>query len=158
MPWLRFTPRERTPGTHWIVGWVDPRAGLDTEVRGKILLPLPGIEPQSPGRPVHADTTDLRYPAHLSPSYWAPNKTSAVHRHASIPNFSSEEGPGQWPGVRWQKISTTCDTLFFTPKQVTGILCQLQQKQVLTGVCSVAVWMLFFSRAVIAIFVTIKSA
>jgi hypothetical protein len=25
------------------------RAGLDTEVRGKILSPLPGIEPRSPG-------------------------------------------------------------------------------------------------------------
>jgi len=25
----RFTSRERAPGTHWIGGWVDPRAGLD---------------------------------------------------------------------------------------------------------------------------------
>jgi hypothetical protein len=25
----RFTPRERAPGTHWIGGWVGPRAGLD---------------------------------------------------------------------------------------------------------------------------------
>jgi hypothetical protein len=25
----RFTPGERTPSTHWIVGWVDARAGLD---------------------------------------------------------------------------------------------------------------------------------
>jgi hypothetical protein len=24
-----FTPRERLPGTHWIGGWVDSRAGLD---------------------------------------------------------------------------------------------------------------------------------
>jgi hypothetical protein len=23
----RFTPGERSPGTHWIGGWVDPRAG-----------------------------------------------------------------------------------------------------------------------------------
>jgi hypothetical protein len=29
--------REKTPGTHWTGGWVGPRAGLDTEVRGKIL-------------------------------------------------------------------------------------------------------------------------
>jgi hypothetical protein len=28
----RFTPRERGPGTHWIGGWVGPRAGLDTLV------------------------------------------------------------------------------------------------------------------------------
>jgi hypothetical protein len=26
----RFTPGERAPGTHWIGGWVDPRAGLAT--------------------------------------------------------------------------------------------------------------------------------
>jgi hypothetical protein len=32
-----FTPRETTPGTHWIRGWVDPRVGLDTEGRGKII-------------------------------------------------------------------------------------------------------------------------
>jgi hypothetical protein len=25
----RFTPGEITPGTHWIGGWVGPRAGLD---------------------------------------------------------------------------------------------------------------------------------
>jgi hypothetical protein len=26
---LPLYPRERTPGTHFIGGWVDPRAGLD---------------------------------------------------------------------------------------------------------------------------------
>jgi hypothetical protein len=31
---------------------VGPRAGLDTEAIGKILLPLPGIEPRLPGHPV----------------------------------------------------------------------------------------------------------
>jgi hypothetical protein len=25
----RFTPEEKSPGTHWTGGWVDPRAGLD---------------------------------------------------------------------------------------------------------------------------------
>jgi hypothetical protein len=28
----RFTPRERAPGTHWIGGWVGPRAVLDAVV------------------------------------------------------------------------------------------------------------------------------
>jgi hypothetical protein len=31
-----FTPRERAPGTHWIGGWVGPRAILDA-VKRKIL-------------------------------------------------------------------------------------------------------------------------
>jgi hypothetical protein len=34
---LRFTSRERSPGTNWIGGWVGLRAGLDTKARGKIL-------------------------------------------------------------------------------------------------------------------------
>jgi hypothetical protein len=32
----RFSPEERTPGTHCTGGWVGHRAGLDTEARGKI--------------------------------------------------------------------------------------------------------------------------
>jgi hypothetical protein len=55
-PRPRFTPEERTPGTHCTGGWVDPRAGLDTEARGKMLLPLRAIEPRSPGRPVRSHT------------------------------------------------------------------------------------------------------
>jgi hypothetical protein len=42
----RFTPEERGPGTNWIRGWVDPRAGLDAVVKIKKSLPLPGIEPR----------------------------------------------------------------------------------------------------------------
>jgi hypothetical protein len=64
-------PRERTPGTHCTGGWVGLRAGLDTEVRGKILCPLPGIKPRSPGRPVRSQTLYwLSYPAH---SLWGLN-------------------------------------------------------------------------------------
>jgi hypothetical protein len=37
-------PGEMIPGTHCAGGWVGPTAGLDTEVKGKILLPLPKIE------------------------------------------------------------------------------------------------------------------
>jgi hypothetical protein len=38
----RFTPRERAPGTHWIGGWVGPRAVLDAVAKRKIPSP-PGI-------------------------------------------------------------------------------------------------------------------
>jgi hypothetical protein len=43
----RFIPRERVPGTHWIGGWLGPRAGLDVMVKRKKSQPLPGIEPES---------------------------------------------------------------------------------------------------------------
>jgi hypothetical protein len=45
---LAFTPGERTPGTHCTGGWVGPRAGLDTEDRGKILCPCRGSNPDRP--------------------------------------------------------------------------------------------------------------
>jgi hypothetical protein len=47
-PRPRFTPGERTPGTHWTGGWVGPRAGLDTGDRGKILFPCRGSNPDRP--------------------------------------------------------------------------------------------------------------
>jgi hypothetical protein len=57
-----FTSRVTTPDIHWTRGWVGPRAGLVTD-GGKILLPLPGIEPQPPGRIVHSQTLYwLSYP------------------------------------------------------------------------------------------------
>jgi hypothetical protein len=49
-------PRGKDPDTHWIGDWVHLRGSLDTETRGKILSPLPGIEPQSPGHPAHGQT------------------------------------------------------------------------------------------------------
>jgi acyl dehydratase len=42
-----FTPGERAPGTHWIGGWVDLRAGLDNMEKRKFLT-LPGLELQLP--------------------------------------------------------------------------------------------------------------
>jgi hypothetical protein len=47
-PGRAFTPRERTHGTHWKGGWVGPRAGLDTETRGKILCPRRKSNPDRP--------------------------------------------------------------------------------------------------------------
>jgi hypothetical protein len=39
----RFAPGERAPGTHWIGGWVDPRAGLD-DLADRKFMTLPGLE------------------------------------------------------------------------------------------------------------------
>jgi hypothetical protein len=41
------------PGTHWTGGWVDPRAGLDSEARRKILCLCRG---SNPGRSVCSQT------------------------------------------------------------------------------------------------------
>jgi hypothetical protein len=43
----RFIPRERAPGTHWIGGWVGPRAVLDAVMR-KILSPRRESNPRTP--------------------------------------------------------------------------------------------------------------
>jgi hypothetical protein len=59
----RFTPRERAPGTHWIGGWVGPRAVLDAVVKRKIPSTRRESNPRTPivqpiaqryrGSPVH---------------------------------------------------------------------------------------------------------
>jgi hypothetical protein len=43
----RFTPRERSPGTHWIGGWVGPRAVLDAVVKRKIPNPRGESNPRT---------------------------------------------------------------------------------------------------------------
>jgi hypothetical protein len=43
------TPGERVSGTHWIGGWVDPRASLDDVEKRKFLI-LPGLEIRPLGR------------------------------------------------------------------------------------------------------------
>jgi hypothetical protein len=57
----RFTTGERTPGTHWIGGWVDSRAGLDDMEKRK-LLTLPGLEIRPLGCPARSQWLHrLRY-------------------------------------------------------------------------------------------------
>jgi hypothetical protein len=49
----RFTPGERAPGTHWIGGWVDLRAGLDDLKKRKFLTPR-GLELRPLCRPARS--------------------------------------------------------------------------------------------------------
>jgi hypothetical protein len=44
----RFTPRERAPGTHWMEGWVSPRAVLVAVVKRKIPNPRWESNPRTP--------------------------------------------------------------------------------------------------------------
>jgi hypothetical protein len=48
-----FTPRERAPGTHWIGGWGDLRAGVN-DFEKRIFLTLLGRELQPLGHPAHS--------------------------------------------------------------------------------------------------------
>jgi hypothetical protein len=54
-PGRTLPPGKEPPGTHCTGGWVGPRAGLDAEVRGKILCLCRG---SNPGRPVRSHCTD----------------------------------------------------------------------------------------------------
>jgi hypothetical protein len=53
----RFTPRERAPRTHWIGGWVGPRAVLDAMVKRKI----PGSSRESNPRTLIVQPVAQRY-------------------------------------------------------------------------------------------------
>jgi hypothetical protein len=44
----RFTSSERAPGTHWIGGWVGPRAVLDAMVKRKVPSPCRESNPRTP--------------------------------------------------------------------------------------------------------------
>jgi hypothetical protein len=82
-PGRALPPGERTPGTHCTGGWVGPRVGLETEVRGKSPLPLAGIEPRSPGRPVPSQTLywlSLLYFKLVKRNSGSPQAAAVLHR------------------------------------------------------------------------------
>jgi hypothetical protein len=58
----RFTPGGRASGTHWIGGWVDPRAVLDDMEK---ILDLTGTRTPTPSvvQPVASSCTDYAVPA-----------------------------------------------------------------------------------------------
>jgi hypothetical protein len=59
----RFTRGEIALGTHWIGGWVGPRAGLHNEEKEKKFLTLPGLELRPLGcLALNQSLYRLRYP------------------------------------------------------------------------------------------------
>jgi hypothetical protein len=57
-----FIPGERAPCTHWLGGWVDPRAGLE-DMKERKFLPPPGLEPRILGRQARSPSLyRLSYP------------------------------------------------------------------------------------------------
>jgi hypothetical protein len=51
--WSTSRPGRFTPGTHWIGGWVNLRAGLD-DLEKRTFLTLPGLELRPLGRPARS--------------------------------------------------------------------------------------------------------
>jgi hypothetical protein len=82
-PRPHFTPGKIVPGTHCIGGWVGPRAGLDAEVRGKILCPCRG---SNLGCPVCSQTL-----------YWLSCTTGSKW---TLGRYSG----GLWSGFSWLSI------------------------------------------------------
>jgi hypothetical protein len=63
--WSASRPFRFTTGTHWIGGWVDPRASLD-DVEKKKFLTFPGLELRQLGRPARSQSLyRLSYPHNI---------------------------------------------------------------------------------------------
>jgi hypothetical protein len=59
----RFTPGERAPGTHWIGGWVGPRANLDYMEKWKYMPSPDSNSDPLVVQPVASRYTDSAIPA-----------------------------------------------------------------------------------------------
>jgi hypothetical protein len=68
MPWLLY-PKETTPHTHCVEGWMDPRAGLDAVPKRAISCPHreSDLDSLSVIQPITWSLHWLRYPTY---SYW----------------------------------------------------------------------------------------
>jgi hypothetical protein len=64
-----LTPRERAPGTHWIIRWVGPGAGLDAVVKRKIPSPCRDSNPPIIQPVVQRYTTELSTPQFVVHTY-----------------------------------------------------------------------------------------
>jgi hypothetical protein len=81
----RFTPRERSSGTHWIRGWVGPRAILDAVVKRKIPSPRRESNPRNPiFQPVAQRYTDWAIAAPKQCFMRVENSTGTVFVHGEM--------------------------------------------------------------------------
>jgi hypothetical protein len=54
-----FTREERDPGTHWIGGWMGPKADLDSVAKRKILCPCRELKTDHPACSLVTVMTEL---------------------------------------------------------------------------------------------------
>jgi hypothetical protein len=106
-PRLRFTPGERTPGTHWAGGWVGPRAGLEAETRRKVLCLCQGL---NPGHLVHSQS--LYWLSYLGS--WAPILPNYVWKTGFVLEF-------------WMSCSIICISLKYEHGACKMVMCFKKQ-------------------------------
>jgi hypothetical protein len=88
----RFTPRERAPCTHWIGGWVGPRAVLDAVVKRKI----PSSHRESNPRTPIVQTLAQRYTDWAITTLWDKYYTWNKQIHKIFPVKLSTKGWLLW--------------------------------------------------------------
>jgi hypothetical protein len=143
-------PWERAPGTHFIGGWVDPRAGLDDMEKWKFLT-LAGLELPTPMvvQPIASRYTDWaipapqRYEGHINigcrNADWISLYHSKVHglvilktnmyRYLSMPQNTGNSGPwNQFRGSNmWGDIDTTFFICFYSVHRTVYNMCLRNQ-------------------------------
>jgi hypothetical protein len=85
--------RERAAGTHWIGGWVDPRAGLDDKENGKFLT-LPELELRPFSRPTRSQSIHRRMQEDRSQTNFLifSRHEDAIQEYTEDDDFKFEDG------------------------------------------------------------------
>jgi hypothetical protein len=103
---VSFTPRplylrERAPGTHWIGGWVDLRAGLG-DVENRKFLTLPGLELRSFCRLARSRSLyRLRYPgSYIQIGNFGIVRCLPLHMYVYIWKWLGALKTLNWPGLK----------------------------------------------------------
>jgi hypothetical protein len=86
---VSFTPRPG-PGTHWIAGWMDPRAGLD-DVEKRKFLPLQELQLRPLGRPARR-LYRLRCPSCFSLNSGLRNCSFLSGHRVELQSFTQRRG------------------------------------------------------------------
>jgi hypothetical protein len=113
----RCTGEERAPGTHWIGGWVSPRAGYGGGVEEKNSQPLPEIEPPNSDSPARSQSL-YRF------SY--PGSRHTAPRVLSLDCFIPGEKKARYPldgGADWASDQILTPSL--PPPVVQPVTCSL---------------------------------
>jgi hypothetical protein len=117
----RFTPRGRAPVTHWIRGWVGPRAVLEAVVKTKIFIPRLKSNPRTPiVQPVAQYCTDwaiLRSCTNIL--LWISEGLPPLTTKIQWQNTAQ-----QWSNTKAEPTCLHCDCLSFTGRNCYPTRCR----------------------------------